>query len=193
LRVDGALLGLDGPAGELRLRAASVAPGILIGDQPVGIGVMTRGEDDLACYLRMDYEVRLAATVGYGEKRVGTLGVATARSDRRRFDPSDVEALSALATQVGLALEAARLQSELQALAVQSERERIAREMHDGLAQVLGYVNTKSQAVEEMLVAGRVEDAADCLPSWLPPLDPCTWTCARLSSASPPRSRRNGA
>ena len=159
LKVDGALLGLDGPAGELRLRAASVAPGILIGDQPVGIGVMTRGEDDLACYLRVDYEVRLAATVGYGEKRVGTLGVATARSDRRRFDPSDVEALSALATQVGLALEAARLQSELQALAVQSERERIAREMHDGLAQVLGYVNTKSQAVEEMLVAGRVEDA----------------------------------
>jgi signal transduction histidine kinase len=31
--------------------------------------------------------------------------------------------------------------------------------MHDGLAQVLGYVNTKSQAVEEMLVAGRVVEA----------------------------------
>ncbi len=39
------------------------------------------------------------------------------------------------------------------------ERERIAREMHDGLAQVLGYVNTKSQAVEELLAGGRTEEA----------------------------------
>jgi signal transduction histidine kinase len=70
-----------------------------------------------------------------------------------------VETLSALATQAGLALEAARLQNELQVLAIQGERERIAREMHDGLAQVLGYVNTKSQAVEEMLAAGRVDEA----------------------------------
>jgi signal transduction histidine kinase len=163
LGVDGALLGLDGPAGELRLRAASVAPGILLGDEPIGAGVMAREEDDLACYLRAEYEVRLAAPVGYGEKRVGTLGVATARDDRRRFEAAEVEALSALATQVGLALEAARLQSELQALAVQHERERIAREMHDGLAQVLGYVNTKSQAVEEMLAVGRVPEARKLL------------------------------
>jgi signal transduction histidine kinase len=31
--------------------------------------------------------------------------------------------------------------------------------MHDGLAQVLGYVNTKSQAATELLAAGRVADA----------------------------------
>ena len=34
LRVDAALLALDGPAGELRLRAASAAPGVLVGDEP---------------------------------------------------------------------------------------------------------------------------------------------------------------
>jgi len=56
-------------------------------------------------------------------------------------------------------MEAARLQDELHALAVQGERERIAREMHDGLAQVLGYVNTKSQAVDQMLEDGRVAEA----------------------------------
>ena len=39
------------------------------------------------------------------------------------------------------------------------ERERIARELHDGIAQVLGYVNTKSQAVEELLDAERVPEA----------------------------------
>lgn len=163
LKVDGALLGLDGPTGELRLRAASAAPDILLGDEPIDDGVMARAEDDLACFLRTDYEVRLSAPVGHGQKRVGTLGVATFKDDRRRFDADEVEALAALATQVGLALEAARLQSELQELAVQNERERIAREMHDGLAQVLGYVNTKSQAVEEMLVNGRVAEARHLL------------------------------
>ncbi len=39
-------------------------------------------------------------------------------------------------------------------LAVLEERDRIGREMHDGLAQVLGYVNTKAQAVREFLKSG---------------------------------------
>jgi signal transduction histidine kinase len=42
---------------------------------------------------------------------------------------------------------------------VAEERLRIAHEMHDGLAQVLAYVNTKSQAVKELLRAGRTEEA----------------------------------
>ena len=45
------------------------------------------------------------------------------------------------------------------ALAVETERIRISREMHDGLAQVLGYVNTKAQAVEGFLENGVVAAA----------------------------------
>jgi two-component system nitrate/nitrite sensor histidine kinase NarX len=120
---------------------------------------MERGEDDLDCYLQSGYQIRLSAPVGHGDKRVGMIGLATATGARRRFDVAEVETLSALATQVGLALEAARLQDELQVLAIQRERERIAREMHDGLAQVLAYVNTKSQAIEELLADGRVAEA----------------------------------
>ncbi|MGD0407855.1 MAG: GAF domain-containing sensor histidine kinase [Candidatus Limnocylindrales bacterium] len=159
LGVDAALLALDGPSGELRLRAASAVPGVLVGDEPALVGVMAQAEDDLDCYLRPGYQIRLSAPVSHGEKRVGALGLATAKGIRRHFDVSEVETLSALATQVGLALEAARLQSELQVLAIQRERERIAREMHDGLAQVLAYVSTKSQAVEEMLAHGRMAEA----------------------------------
>ncbi len=50
------------------------------------------------------------------------------------------------------------LQRRLRDLAVRGERERIAREIHDGLAQVLGYVNTKAQAVEELLAAGQLDE-----------------------------------
>ena len=37
---------------------------------------------------------------------------------------------------------------------------RIAREMHDGMAQILAYVNTKAQAVQAHLARGRHEEAA---------------------------------
>jgi signal transduction histidine kinase len=160
LGAEASLLAMNGPGGFLRLRAASAAPGVLIGHEPERSGVMATDKDDLGCYLRPGYQIGLSAPVGYGDGRVGTIGIAVPSGSRRHFDSTEVETMAALATQAGLALEAARLQRELQQLAVQGERERIAREMHDGLSQVLGYVNTKSQAVEEMLTAGRISDAS---------------------------------
>ena len=74
-------------------------------------------------------------------------------------DVSDIETLSSLANQAAIAIENDRLAAELRKLAVRNERERIAGEIHDGLAQVLGYVNTKSQAVEGLLEAGRLDQA----------------------------------
>ena len=47
----------------------------------------------------------------------------------------------------------------MRALAV-TERERIAREMHDSIAQVLGYVNTKAQAAQTLLENDQPERAA---------------------------------
>lgn len=49
--------------------------------------------------------------------------------------------------------------SKVRHRAVIEERERIARELHDGVAQVLGYVTTKSNAVRLMLQKGRLEEA----------------------------------
>ncbi|MFQ5856116.1 MAG: GAF domain-containing sensor histidine kinase [Anaerolineae bacterium] len=75
------------------------------------------------------------------------------------FSLEDQELLAMFATQAAIAIENARLYQQLQALAVVTERERIAREMHDGLAQVLSYVNAKTQAVQELLQAGHIEPA----------------------------------
>ncbi|MFQ5922352.1 MAG: GAF domain-containing protein, partial [Anaerolineales bacterium] len=55
----------------------------------------------------------------------------------------------------------AEIARQRQSLAVLEERERIAREMHDGLAQVLGYVNLKAQAVQRLLAVGKSEDARE--------------------------------
>ena len=49
--------------------------------------------------------------------------------------------------------------SEVRQQAIYDERERIARELHDGVAQVLGYVATKSNAVRIMVKKNRLKDA----------------------------------
>jgi len=56
----------------------------------------------------------------------------------------------------------AQEQEELHRLrnrAIADERERIARELHDGFAQLLGYVNTKAMAVRLMLKRRRMHEA----------------------------------
>jgi nitrate/nitrite-specific signal transduction histidine kinase len=76
------------------------------------------------------------------------------------FEMSDEETLNRFAALAAVAIENARLHHQVRALAITEERERIAREMHDSLAQVLGYVNTKVQATEVLLANGQVEKAS---------------------------------
>jgi signal transduction histidine kinase len=52
---------------------------------------------------------------------------------------------------------------QVRRLAILEERDRIGREMHDGLAQVLGFVNTKAQTVREYLRAAQTAPAAQHL------------------------------
>ena len=75
------------------------------------------------------------------------------------FSAEDEQSLARFATTVAIAIDNSHLHLRLNDLAVAEERLRIAHEMHDGLAQVLAYVNTKAQAVKELLRTGRTEDA----------------------------------
>ncbi len=79
---------------------------------------------------------------------------------RRVLLEREQELLESVAAQVGVATKNAQLYRRVQGVAVLEERDRIAREMHDGFAQVLGYVNTKAQAVRHLLATGRVDEAA---------------------------------
>jgi signal transduction histidine kinase len=76
------------------------------------------------------------------------------------FSEEDEETLIRFALTAAIAIDNAYLHQRLNTLAVAEERLRIAHEMHDGLAQVLAYVNTKAQAVKEYLRTGRPDEAA---------------------------------
>jgi PAS domain S-box-containing protein len=54
----------------------------------------------------------------------------------------------------------AQLLQQQRALAVLEERERLARELHDDLGQVIGYMNVQAQAIRELLTTGQT-DVAD--------------------------------
>ena len=76
-----------------------------------------------------------------------------------QFTADDEETLRRFALQAALAIDNAHLHEQVGDLAVAQERLRIAHEMHDGLAQVLGYVNTKVQAAESYLKREKIEEA----------------------------------
>ena len=76
-----------------------------------------------------------------------------------RFTQEDEETLERFATAAATAIDNAHLHEQLRSLAIAEERVRIAREMHDGMAQILAYVNAKAQAVQAHLARGRHEAA----------------------------------
>jgi signal transduction histidine kinase len=104
----------------------------------------------------------LAVPIRSGERVFGNLYLASG-DEPFRFGPDDEESLERFAAVAAVAIANARLHCQVRALAITEERERIAREMHDSLAQVLGFVNAKAQATEVLLESGQRERAADQL------------------------------
>jgi signal transduction histidine kinase len=90
---------------------------------------------------------------------IGCLCVASSRS--RTFSEREIQMLGGLVDQAAMAIRNARALDQAGNAGIVLERERLAREMHDTLAQVLGFVNTKSQAVRELLDAGRIDAARE--------------------------------
>jgi signal transduction histidine kinase len=68
--------------------------------------------------------------------------------------------LATLAHQIALAIRNAQLYAQLGQTAVYEERYRLAREIHDGLAQTLAYLGLQTERMEKLLGSGRHEEAA---------------------------------
>ena len=67
------------------------------------------------------------------------------------FSECHRDLLATLANMAAIAINNARLLEGERSLAVLEERDRVAREMHDSLAQVLGYLHLKAQAAQRSL------------------------------------------
>lgn len=103
----------------------------------------------------------LAVPLHFGEKFLGAIEVMT--RDRRQFTQQDAKLLVRLAHHVVVSIENAQLYQQLRHMATLEERDRLAREMHDHLAQLLGYVNVRAAMAEELLTDGRLAQAKESL------------------------------
>jgi len=99
------------------------------------------------------------------------LGILTVNSrSHHQFTQTDLDMMTALGNQLGTAIENAQLYSEMEQrvqelarqmehLVIVQERERISREIHDGLAQALALLNMRVNVAQGLLAAGQNEQA----------------------------------
>lgn len=83
------------------------------------------------------------------EGRLGELCVV--REGGPPFSAADGSLLATLADMAAIAVTTARLKEAEQQLAIVAERDRIARELHDSLAQVLGHIHLRLRGLETTL------------------------------------------
>lgn len=148
--------GRDGPCPLL----GAAAP---LGAAARGAAARGDGDGDLSVLRRCRYVdpaflgSSVVVPLVVGDRQVGSLAVFTTTA--RAFPALELATLESLAAQAAVAIENARLYQRVRELGMLEERTRIARELHDGLAQVLGYVGTKSAAAISLLDDGRLADA----------------------------------
>jgi PAS domain S-box-containing protein len=129
---------------------------ILDQDTPLIIPNMLRDPDTVPAAKRiLGKRVYLGVPMKAKGKTIGVL-VIIGQADRI-FDQEEISLLSSIAKQIGIAVENARLHSQAEILAISEERQRIAREIHDTLAQGLTGIKIQLEAIESALEMGNGE------------------------------------
>ena len=154
------LANCSGPADAFRRATTQVPPFPLttLSEQPAepdpGASCPALAEGYRACHL--------AAPLRVGTAVIGELCVSS-RTPRRSAE-GHRELLARLADMAAIAINNARLLEAERHMAVLEERGRLALEMHDSLAQVLGYLHLKAQTTKRTLARGlvtKVEEELD--------------------------------
>lgn len=104
-----------------------------------------------------DRPVRSFAVVGLelDSAPIGALWLA--RFEALAYTETDLVWLESMADQVVITIQHSLMTAQLQTLSIIEERGRIARDMHDGVAQVLGYLNLQLQTLDALWKQGKRE------------------------------------
>ena len=79
------------------------------------------------------------------QKVLGTIFIIA--RDYRVFSPEDIDLLTSIGNQIGIAVEISRLYEQSQSAAVFEERQRLARELHDAVTQTLFAASLTAEAL----------------------------------------------
>ncbi len=103
----------------------------------------------------------LAAPMWSRGRLYGFVGIMTRQ--RRRFLRAESQLFVRFVLQVQVAIENADLYRQVRYMATLEERDRLARELHDNLAQMLGAMNIKASITKHHLARNQIEDAFSSL------------------------------
>ncbi|WP_418791506.1 ATP-binding protein [Phosphitispora sp. TUW77] len=95
--------------------------------------------------------------------RVVAMGFAYTFDEYRDFDQEQIDLACGIANAVALCIENAWLHQKMKEMVILEERDRLAREMHGNLAQVLGALQLKASQVAVCFDGHRVREAHDRL------------------------------
>jgi two-component system nitrate/nitrite sensor histidine kinase NarX len=99
----------------------------------------------------------VAAPLRVGEHVIGALCVSSSKAAAFAHEAAGL--LTKLANSAAIALENANLYQQAERVAMLEERQRIAAEIHDGLAQTLSYLELKTEQVAELMQMGDAAEA----------------------------------
>lgn len=116
-----------------------------------------RYRDKFPLVAEEELQAVLAVPVRVAGRPCGALMVGHRRPNS--FDLGDLKLLMGLANQVSVAIDNANLQEKLKGLSALEERQQIACELHDGLAQMLGHITARSTAAVELLNQEKADEA----------------------------------
>jgi signal transduction histidine kinase/DNA-binding response OmpR family regulator len=98
----------------------------------------------------------IAAPMRIGHRTEGA--IVLMRTSNRSFQTEHIDLLSTFASAATLAVRNAQLYARSEEAAIAEERTRIAREIHDGLAQNLSYLVLKIGAVQKLAAQGKEKE-----------------------------------
>ncbi len=96
-------------------------------------------------------------------KNEGFGGITLYYRSPRKFTDEEVQLAMSIGEQVAMAIENARLRAQAEQSAAFAERNRLARELHDSVAQSLYSVTLYAEAAARLIGSGRAPDAAEHL------------------------------
>ena len=107
--------------------------------------------------IREGFATATAFTVQYDRQRIGVFNLYFRQA--HRVSAQEMNLLETLGRHLGVAIENQRLRSREKDLAVSEERNLLAQELHDSIAQGLAFLNIQAQLLQDSLNKQDVEEA----------------------------------
>jgi len=158
------LVAHDGLSDEFLAREAAMNCGdclcgeLVLGAMPVAFDTVNppKGMKLFTC-VREGFATATAFNIVYDKQRLGVFNLYFRQ--KHPLDEPEMQLLETLGQHLGVAIENQRLKSREKELAVSEERNLLAQELHDSIAQGLAFLNIQVQLLQDSLRKGRTDEA----------------------------------